>query len=364
MAQSRKRSGSGEGAGRARGIGVVLVVLAGLSLGPGRAAAADASREAAREHYDRGVELATKGQYRLALDEFKAAYEASPHFATLHNIAQAELALGRVQEAIDAFKRYLREGGDQIPVERREQVTRHLALLEARFASLTIDTDPPGATVQVDGAELGTTPLLTPLRLAPGTHAVSATRAGHQSAMRAVTLAEGEGQRIVLSLPKLVVPNGPAAPSPRAAPLVAPGADGRVRTPSSETSPRHGWMARPGIWLLAAGVVAGGAAGVLYAWNRGRYGQYQEEATQLQTDTTPGRQARVISHNALGDSIQVTSVATVTLAVAGGLLAVAGTGWLVLDARHPSDGTSGERGHAFALDLAPDRASLLWSGSW
>ena len=128
-----------------------------------------ASREAASEHYDRGVELATKGQYRLASDEFKAAYEASPHFATLHNIAQAELALGRVQEAIDAFKRYLREGGDQIPDERREQVTRHLALLEARFASLTIDTDPPGAAIQVDGAELGTTPLPSPLRLAPGT---------------------------------------------------------------------------------------------------------------------------------------------------------------------------------------------------
>lgn len=359
MAQRRLRPASDQGRGRARGIGAVLLVLAGLSMDEAPAGAADASREAAREHYNRGVELATKGQYLLASDEFKAAYEASPNFATLHNIAQAELALGRVEEAIEVFRRYLREGGDQIPVERREQVARHLALLEARFGALTIDTDPPGATVQVDGAEIGTTPLPSPLRLRAGTHAVSASRAGHQPVTKAVTLGEGEGQRIALSLPKVVVVAGPAAPSEHAAPLVAPGRDGRERTPASPS-----WTARPAYWLIAGGALAGGAAGVLYAWNRGRYGQYQDEEAQLQTDTTPGRLARVMAHNALGDSIHRTSVATVSLVVAGAVLAVAGTGWLVVDARRPKDAANGERTHTLALDLAPDRAALLWSGAW
>ncbi len=365
MAQSRMRPGPGAGVGRARGICAVLaVLLAGLWVGAPPAGAADASREAARQHYNRGVELANEGEYRAASDEFKAAYEASPHFATLHNIAQAELALGRVQEAVEAFKRYLREGGDQIPADRREQVARHVALIEARFASLTIDTDPPGATVQVDGAAVGTTPLPSPLRLAPGTHAVSASHSGHQGVSRAVTLAEGEAQRIAFALPKVVVANAPAPPAKGAVPVVAPGPDLRVQTPSNETTPRRGWMSRPATWLLAAGVVAGGAAGVLYAWNRGRYGQYQEETAQLQMDTRPGRQARVIAHDALGDSIHRTSVVTVSLAVAGAILAVAGTGWLVVDARRPSDGVNGERAHALALDIAPERASLLWSRSW
>src|SRR5689334_22650530 len=223
MAQSRMRPGSGAGVGRARRTGAVfVVVLGGLVLGAAPAGAADA----ARQHYNRGVELANQGEYRAASDEFKAAYEASPHFATLHNIAQAELALGRVQEAVEAFKRYLREGGDQIPAERREQVARHIALIEARFASLTIDTDPPGAAV-------GTTPLPSPLRLAPGTHAVSASHPGLQGVARAVTLGEGEAQRIVLALPKVVVANAPAPPAKGAAPGVAPGARERGPTPSS-----------------------------------------------------------------------------------------------------------------------------------
>lgn len=362
------RTGSGEDFGRGPRIGAVftgLIVFAVFLvfsrplLGAAPAGAADASLEAAREHYNRGLDLASQGEYRRAADEFKAAYEASPHFATLYNIAQADLAIGRVQEAADAFRRYLVEGGDQIPAERREQVTRHLALIEARFASLTLETDPPGATVQVDGADVGRTPLSTPLRLAPGTHAVSASLAGHQSVTRAVTLGEGEGRRMAFALPKLVAPTAAAVAPERAAPAVV--------APGRADLSRQGWAARPAPWLIGAGVVAGGAAAVIYAWNRGRYELYQQEESQLPTDTTPGRRDRVIAHNDLGDSIHRTSVVSASLAVAGLVLVVAGAGWLIVDARRPPserEGVKGERAHAFALDVAADRASLLWGGAW
>src|SRR5690242_763381 len=93
-------------------VSVALLMLA-LMVGAGRAAHADDdARQVAAARYTRGIELANQGLYQAALEQFQNAYAASPHYAVLYNIGQAQIALGRPIDAIEALSRYLRDGAD------------------------------------------------------------------------------------------------------------------------------------------------------------------------------------------------------------------------------------------------------------
>jgi|GEM_PF-3263189 len=108
-----------------------LALGAVLVLGGAPLARADSSREVARAHYARGVELVGKNSYAEALQEFNQAYIVSPEFAVLYNIGECHIALGHPNEATEALSRYLREGGDRIPPGRRELIKEQLELLAA-----------------------------------------------------------------------------------------------------------------------------------------------------------------------------------------------------------------------------------------
>jgi hypothetical protein len=193
---------------RTRQIASVLLLV----LGPVGPAAADESRDAARAHYARGLELAGQQGYEAALQEFNEAYAISPQFAVLYNIGLAEVALGHPMEGIDTLSEYLQEGQDAVPHARRQQVKALTTLLASRLAELSIATDRSEARVTIDGRELGPTPLAKPVRLGPGTHRIAIASEGAPTAIRIVTLAEGEHQTLELQLP---------APSAKAAAAAA-----------------------------------------------------------------------------------------------------------------------------------------------
>lgn len=68
----------------------------------------------------------------------------------LYNIAMCQRALDRREDSIATFERYLAEGGERVPPERRQEVERHLAemhaWLEANLAPP--ETTPPPAPVE------------------------------------------------------------------------------------------------------------------------------------------------------------------------------------------------------------------------
>src|SRR6185503_7960525 len=76
----------------------------------------------ARAHFDRGVVLASEGKLEAAIAEFEDAYEASPHYSVLFNLGQAQAARGHSVEALDAFRRYVADGGSAVSAARRELV--------------------------------------------------------------------------------------------------------------------------------------------------------------------------------------------------------------------------------------------------
>ncbi|HSU39470.1 MAG TPA: PEGA domain-containing protein [Polyangiaceae bacterium] len=339
-----------------------------LALGVATAAHADEPRKAAGEHYQRGLELADRGDYKTALEEFERAYALSPNFAVLYNIGQADVELGRPAKAIDALERYLGEGKTKVPPARRAEVERQLGQLRSSFAELGVTTTPPGARITVDGAEVGATPLAKPLMLTAGSHVVAASRPGAETETRVVVVNEGQKTELSLELPDLpppVVANALGAeqgagtkgaetkpPAPLVATGAAPGANDRAHA-SFPT----------GYVLIGSGVVLGGATVAHYFWNHGRVEEYRANEAALATDTSPGRSERQAANNELATSIQHASVVTVVLGAASGALVAAGTVLVVLDQKARKKHASG----GWELpDVAVTRDSvrLSWGSTW
>lgn len=152
-----------------------------------------------RMRHRRGLELYDEGDYRLALVEFERAYAISRNFKILYNIGQVHFQLTSYAKARRALEQYLALGGDAVPAARRADVTRDLATLAQRTATLSVHVDPPGADVLVDGESSGKAPLERVL-VDAGTRRVQVSRAGHLSTQREVTLAGGDSETLTIEL--------------------------------------------------------------------------------------------------------------------------------------------------------------------
>jgi tetratricopeptide (TPR) repeat protein len=201
--------------------------------------AADEPRSVAREYYARGVALANAGDYEQALAQFQRAYELSPHYAVLYNIAQAERALGHSGKALEAFESYLRLGAEQIKPERRSEVEAAIEALKAEHST----------------AEHQPAPVVPPPPAAP----VAAA------------------------------PAQPPAKSgaPASIGCATPGLDCRAPSvPAAE--PSDGGQRTLGYALGILGLGLGGAAVAHWRWNDGRYDDWKTAYDAYQEQPDPG----------------------------------------------------------------------------
>src|SRR5271157_514619 len=86
---------------------VAVLVFVCATLGSVSSASAQDDRDAAKAHFSRGTRLYQVGEYRQALDEFKAAHLAKPDPSFLYNIAQCHRQLGDLEQAVTMYKRFL-----------------------------------------------------------------------------------------------------------------------------------------------------------------------------------------------------------------------------------------------------------------
>lgn len=114
---------------RALVLGLLLTLAAVASTGAARAE--DEATRAAKRHYVKGDKLFALGKFDQALVEFEAAYQAKPLPKLLFNIGQAHRNLDHHDQAIFAFRKYLRELPD---ADNREAVEKLIDELEQRKA--------------------------------------------------------------------------------------------------------------------------------------------------------------------------------------------------------------------------------------
>ena len=187
----------------------------------------------ARAHFTAGVNLLQDpdgARYEEAYVEFKTAYAASPSWKILGNLGISAMKLERDGEAVDAYKKYLSEGGKQIEASERAQFQRDLATLEAGVVRLTLDSDPPGALIEderfpASGSAIRNEYAVrgpTQIGVRAGRHRFTAKLAGHADTVWEVTLSPRQQESHTFKLPETAVA-APAAvtPTPAAAPAPA-----------------------------------------------------------------------------------------------------------------------------------------------
>ncbi len=172
-------------------IAALALALSGILAQP---AAAD-EREKAAEHFALAEKAEARKDWQAAIDEYQAAYDASPHPSVLFNIATNYERLGDARTAADYFQRYLDGSPD---ASDRAQVERLLKELAARPSRVNVVGRPAGARVVIDGEPRGTAPL--ELSLPAGEHTFALDSGGHRSPPQTVTLSYGDAVTVRLDL--------------------------------------------------------------------------------------------------------------------------------------------------------------------
>ena len=189
----------------------------------------------ARAHFTAGVNLLQDpdgARYEEAYGEFKTAYAASPSWKILGNLGISAMKLERDGEAIEAYKKYLSEGGKQIEASERAQFQRDLSTLEAGVVRLTLDSDPPGASITDErfpasgNAIRNSYSVAAPAQIGvrAGRHRFVAKLEGHVDVVWEVELSPRQQESHTFKLAEVAAPAatpGPVAPVSAPPPAVA-----------------------------------------------------------------------------------------------------------------------------------------------
>ena len=112
-----------------------------LAVAPAAHAQTD-NEDEARTAFKEGLNAFDEGRTSDALVSFQRAYSLRPAFKLLYNIGQAQTELGLTRQAIQSFERYLQEGKDKIPPDRKLQVEAELSRLRILAGVKPVDTAP------------------------------------------------------------------------------------------------------------------------------------------------------------------------------------------------------------------------------
>lgn len=273
-----------EAARRRSVVAVALLAAFGVALGAmpvaraQPAAASDANREAARRKLVVGVEAMKRGDYQAALARFEEAYALVPSPKIQYDFGMAYVGLGRPDDALAAFERFLVEAPDA-PPDKREKAASVISTLRAQIAEMPRREDR-------EAAGSGAPPAAPP----------AATPAGGSEVVSLPAQAASQERR-----------------DDRAAPVVTAGAD-----------PLRGWritataLSAAGVGLVAAGVVFGVLAR--------REGDSLTHDSQIgsadhPTPFDPGKESRGLAY----ERLQIVGLVAGAVAVATGAVIFATT---------------------------------------
>lgn len=157
---------------------VFSITAVGLALLLTSAAAGQTNEDQARELFTQGGEQFDQQNYEAALEAFQQADRLNPSWKIAFNIGQCQAALKRYGLAIEAFERYLAEGGDEVPTERRTKVIEELSQFRKMVGGVLVRGE-DGAEVVIDGIPRGATPMNQPILVTAGVqHEISLARGG------------------------------------------------------------------------------------------------------------------------------------------------------------------------------------------
>jgi hypothetical protein len=250
----------------------------------------------AMPHFKHGVELYDESDFPSALVEFKRAYEIAQDYRVLFNVAQTDYQLQNYAGALDAFQRYLTEGGSSIARDRRTYVEKEMQRLAGRVAMVRVTVNVPNAEVFVDDEKVGTSPLEKSLMVSQGKRKISAAVSGKAPASKIIEVAGGDSAEVSLEIEQQSAPPPPPPPPP----------------PPVETRRRVPWAP----WAVTGGLFAvWGATGVIALAYSGdaqsKLNTYGVTASDIKSSQSAAGTFALVSDIALGCTVVAAGVAFV-----------------------------------------------------
>lgn len=178
MKTDRSIKTSSQPARLATSLAVALLVLSGV-------AQAEQGGDRARDLFMEGIEAFQDEDYESALQAFRLSYQINPVASVLYNIAMCHRALIQYVDSIDAFERYLADGGERISGGRRQEVEGLMRDMLQLIGRLRFNITPAEASVEVDDVPVELSQGRT-LRVGGGTHTVRVGFAGHEEEIRQI----------------------------------------------------------------------------------------------------------------------------------------------------------------------------------
>ncbi len=208
----------------------------------------------ASAYYKLGKAKHDSGDFAAALTYFIEAYNAMPNPAVYIPISDCYEKMGNIQDAVGYLKKYVSEKPDAGNIVAMKE---KLAQLEATPGKVKIVSDPPGATITLNGE---TTELVTPaeLELPGGDHAMALSLDDHMMETRAFTVPLGGEVVVEVVLTPTTMKVDEALPLP-IAPIDMDFDD--------DDAPKKKAKVGPGVWAMTgiagAGLVSATVFGLL-----------------------------------------------------------------------------------------------------
>ena len=238
------------------GFALAYVSPAGAANPPGAASGAlsKADLAAAKKHYSDGEKKYKAGDFSGALAEFQAANDVKETPQAERYIGMCEDSLGHAQAAATWYDKFLTHVPEKMATQ-GDEIRKRLAEIKALPGKVHIDSNPPGATVTVDGNPQPT-PTPTDLELPPGAHTIHFSEQGRLPAEKQIDVAFASTQTVSADLDAEPPPPPPPA-------VVAPAPPPAATAPPPPPAPRSKVPAfvTGGLAIAAAGV--GTAFGIL-----------------------------------------------------------------------------------------------------
>jgi hypothetical protein len=153
--------------------------------------AEDKNKKEAKVEFEKGVKNFNAERYEEAAIAFREANRLAPSWKLFYNIGQCEAALKNYGMALEAFERYLAEGGDEIAVERQTSVREELDRLRDMVGTVEIKGS-DGDEVVVNNRERGTLPKAARFKVAMGDVKIAIRRDGAQVMEKEFKISAGE----------------------------------------------------------------------------------------------------------------------------------------------------------------------------
>jgi hypothetical protein len=164
----------------------------------GRPSLAESLSVAAKDAYESATLLLNLNDPAGALAKYSQAYDLSQDPRLLYNMALCARDLHQYARVQALLLRYERDAGDELPASHKADVDQALATVRNLVGTVHVEANESGASVVIDGEEVGTTPLGEPSVLDLGKHRLSVTKPGFREFAAVIDVSGGQ-ESIVLA---------------------------------------------------------------------------------------------------------------------------------------------------------------------